>query len=161
MMGGVGPEEQFRKLSNRYKGATPESLVAVLCPILIPIEALDLTIAPKNKNRPAHATFAVRVTDENSVCLVRGRTGKFVPQGCDGDGDWKEIAKGRILGVTPDGLAHGEIYVGSGRVDDLTAALAELKRGDYLEIDQFGAAAKVLSALAEYFLVQNAVALGY
>jgi hypothetical protein len=91
-----------------------------------------------------------------------GRTGKFVPADYKSGSLWQEIAKGRILTVdAAAGLAHGEIYVGSNQAADLTEALERLTASDLLEIDQYGAAAKVLSALVEYTLAKTASDQGY
>ena len=45
--------------------------------------------------------------------------------------------------------ATGEVYVGSGNRITLASVYKELTRSDFLEIDQYGAAAKVLSGLSE------------
>lgn len=107
------------------------------------------------------ASFSVKITAENRSALQRGRTGKFVPAAyCDG-GVWREIAKGRIIEVDLENkIAHGEIYTGARR-QELEAALEVLELGDALEIDQYGASAKVLSGLTEYYLVQAGEAGGY
>lgn len=108
----------------------------------------------------------MHLTPENSGVLVRGRTGKFVPAGFGGieDAGWREIAKGRIVSVDySTGLAHGEIYLGFGDKDRtaLEAALADVDIESLLEIDQYGMAAKALSGLSEYYLVQNLRERGY
>ena len=67
---------------------------------------------------------------------------------------WREIAKGRIIEVDANtGIASAEVYTGGPR-RKLVAALQELEQTDLLEIDQYGASAKVLSGLAEYQLVE-------
>jgi hypothetical protein len=104
------------------------------------------------------------VNGETSGVLVRGRTGKFVPAAYGGgDPGWREIAKGRIIDVdAATGIAHGEVYLGfGGQVKDLETAIAELTQDDFLEIDQYGVAAKALSGLSEYYLVENLKARGY
>ena len=140
-----------------------EALIAVLCPLLIPIRSLDTHIFKRPDESHYRGSFTVQVTDENRTVLQRGRTGKFVPAGF-GEGrvtSWKEIAKGRIIEVDRvTGIASGEVYVGGGR-KRLEPALNELTQADYLEIDQYGAAAKVLSGLAEYHLVEIVEAAGY
>ena len=93
--------------------------------------------------------------------LCRGRTGKFVPGNFADGGTWREIAKGRIIEVdAATRTAFGEIYTG-GRKAGLEKALSELSLDDLLEVDQYGAAAKVLSGLAEYSLVKRLTDKGY
>ena len=156
-------DAQLRALTRRYTGTTLEALVAVLCPLLIPIRTIDAEITKRARENHYHASFTVEVTEDNHTVLQRGRTGKFVPAAF-GDGRvacWREIAKGRIVDVDESkALAFGEVYVGSGR-RKLERALEELTEADYLEIDQYGAAAKVLSGLAEYHLVEAVQASGY
>ena len=164
MMKRVGIEGQIDVLTRRYGGSTLESLAAVLCPTLIPIRTLDKTVVKLRGQSHYRASFTVAVTEENRMVLQRGRTGKFVPAGfADGRGSvWREISKGRIIGVDRvQGIATGEVYVGGSGKSDLEAALAVLEESDFLEIDQYGAAAKLLSGLAEYELVVVAKAAGY
>lgn len=157
-------EENMAALTRRYR-ADPEALRAVLCPILVPIHTLDKHIFVAPGERHLRATFQVAISDANRSVLVRGRTGKFVP-GSYGSGEpgWKELAKGRIISVdAAAGVATGEIYLGFGGTnrDKLQAALDVLSTDDFLEIDQYGAAAKVLSGLAEHYLVRNLQSSGY
>ncbi len=145
----------------RYGGATSEGFLAVLCPLLIRVHALDPTITKLSGQSHWRASFSVQLTDANRSVLVRGRTGKFVPPDFAHGGAWREIAKGRIIELDETaGLARGEVYTG-GRKADLISALEQFQGGEFLEIDQFGAAAKVLSGLAEYELVQIARTAGY
>jgi len=146
-MGKLSPDEAMKLLTRRYM-AEPEALIAVLCPLLVPIRTLDkgIFIAPGQTH--ARASFTVQVNDETSGVLVRGRTGKFVPASYGGgEPGWREIAKGRIIDVdTATGIAEGEVYLGfGGRAADLDAAIADLTDRDFLEIDQYGVAAKALS----------------
>ncbi|MFV2045107.1 MAG: hypothetical protein ACC700_17970, partial [Anaerolineales bacterium] len=79
----------------------------------------------------------------------------------ENSGAWREIAKGRIIDVDlGNSKANGEVYTG-GTKAKLTAALNNLTDEDYLELDQYGAAAKVLSGLVEYSLARLAVKSGY
>lgn len=153
---------QFKVLMRRYGGATPDSLVTILCPLLIPIRTLDKTITRVPGQSHYRASFSLAITPENQGVIQVGRTGKFVPaRFLAGTGPWKELAKGRIIEVDAAArVALGEVYTG-GRRDLLVDALAQLEPADLLEIDQFGAAAKVLSALVEYTLVEIAEAAGY
>ena len=156
-------QEYFDTLIRRYSGSSIESLIAVLCPLLIPIQSLDKCVFKAEGQSHFRASFTVKVTDENRVVLQRGKTGKFVPAGFGVDAQvlWKEIAKGRIIEVdTNKGIASGEVYTGGSR-RKLVSALKELEETDFLEIDQYGASAKVLSGLAEYQLVELAQEAGY
>ena len=155
--------EYVNVLTRRYSGASAESLVAVLCPLLIPIRSLDTTMFKAEGQGHYRASFTVALEPSNMAVLQRGRTGKFVPAGFGGTqtSSWKEIAKGRIIEVdVQNGIAAGEVYTG-GSVSKLRAALDELTQEDFLEIDQYGAAARVLSGLAEYHLVEMAQHAGY
>lgn len=154
-------EEHFRTLTRRYSGVSPEALTAVMCPLLVPIRTLDKNIVKIPGQAHYRASFTVEITQESKTSVQRGRTGKFVPGGFKKGGAWTEIAKGRFIDVDhATGIATGEIYVGSSR-SDLEAALEILTKDDLLEIDQYGAAAKVLSALSEYYLVHRHLAAGF
>ena len=147
----------------RYRGCSIEALSAVLCPLLIPIDTLDKTIFKIEGQSHYRASFTLKITDENRVVLQKGQTGKFVPGGFGSIPSiaWREIAKGRIVEVNADsGLAMGEVYTGGSR-RKLEEALQELHQSDVLEIDQYGAAAKVLSGLAEYRFVELSKTAGY
>ncbi len=148
-------------LTRRYS-VSPEALVAVLCPILMPIKSLDKKIFKAPGEGHWRAIFTAEITDHNRGVVTRGRTGKFVPSLYGtGQPGWREIAKGRIVEVVPqDNLVVGEVYVGS-KLPELEKAVDQLTVDDYLEIDQYGAAAKVLSGLAEYHLVRNLEAAGF
>lgn len=155
------PKAFFQELTKRYTGADPDAFLAVLCPILVPIHTLDKTIVKLPGQSHYRASFSIRLTGENRVAVQRGRTGKFVPASYVNGGIWREIAKGRIISVDEQsGLAEGEVYTGGSR-SDLEMALAQLESCDFWEVDQFGAAAKVLSGLAEYYLVDTARKSGY
>jgi hypothetical protein len=152
---------QFRQLLRRYAGATPEAFIDVLCPILIPIHSIDKRIFKQKGQSHYRATFAVAISEVNRQILCRGRTGKFVPSFFATAGAWREIAKGRFIDIdVAAGLATGEIYTGARKVD-LEQALEQLTTDDLLEIDQYGAAAKVLSGLAEHSLVRQLLLQGY
>ena len=154
---------KINALTRRYNGTSLDALIAVLCPLLIPIASLDKTIIKLDGQNHYRASFTAHITDENRVLLQRGRTGKFVP-GKFGGGNtapWKEIAKGRIIAVDRiTRTASGEVYTGGTR-PKLEKALTQLSHDDLLEIDQYGAAAKVLSGLAEYHLVEIVQDAGY
>lgn len=157
------PDEAMKMLTRRYT-AEPEALIAVLCPLLVPIHTLDKRIFTAPGENHSRASFTVRVNGETSGVLVRGRTGKFVPASYGGgEPGWREIAKGRIIEVdAKKGIAKGEVYLGfGGREVDLQAAIADLTENDFLEIDQYGVAAKALSGLSEYYLVEHLKSRGY
>jgi hypothetical protein len=151
----------FERLTKRYGGATPEALESILCPVLISIRTLDKTIMKLPKQKHYRATFTISVDKDCEDLVVPGRTGKFVPNSYKQGGAWKEIAKGRILTVNDrERVAEGEVYSG-GRKAELERALTELTKDDFLEIDQYGASAKVLSGLVEYSFVQVLKEAGY
>lgn len=151
----------FEELTSRYKGADPHALVQVLCPILIPIHTLDRGIFKVLGQSHYRASFSVVVNEANQEIIIRGRTGKFVSREYAHGGLWKEIAKGRIIDVNNEtGVATGEVYTGGTRAQ-LEKALQGLSEDDYLEVDQYGAAAKVLSGLVEYSFAKIAREGGY
>ena len=153
--------ELFEQLTSRYSGADPQALLQVLCPTLIPIQRLDKTVFKVPGENHFRASFWIAIDDSNEELIIRGRTGKFVPRDYAGGGVWREIAKGRIIEVDhANGTAAGEVYVGGTR-KELADALEQLTEGDYLEIDQYGAAAKVLSGLVEYSFAHIAKQSGY
>ncbi len=154
-------KDLFERLTKRYGGATPQALESILCPVLIPIRTLDKTVIKLPKQSHYRASFTIAIDKNCEDLIVPGRTGKFVP-GTYRQGDlWREIAKGRILKVDQHAvIAEGEVYCG-GRKPDLERALAQLTETDLLEIDQYGASAKVLSGLVEYSLVQVLKQAGY
>jgi hypothetical protein len=159
----LSPDDAMKMLTRRYT-AEPEALIAVLCPLLVPIQTLDKRIFIVEGQAHARASFTVRVNAETSSLLVRGRTGKFVPASYGGgEPGWREIAKGRIIDVdAATGIAEGEVYLGfGGKEEQLRAAIAELSEHDFLEIDQYGVAAKALSGLSEYYLVEHLKSRGY
>lgn len=158
-------EDLFRRISQRYGTSNPDAYVEVLTPALLPIESLDKTIFKVPGQTHWRASFTVRIRPEYDFLIVRGRTGKFVPAGYvtahTPGASWREIAKGRIIDVDrTSGLATGEVYVGARRTE-LETAVAELSSSDYLEIDHYGASAKVLSGLVEYHFLAYAKSKGF
>lgn len=151
----------FERLTKRYGGATSEAMESILCPVLIPIRTLDKAIYKILGQPHWRASFTIGIDDECEELIVPGRTGKFVPNSYRDGGGWKEIAKGRILKIDQAAkTAEGEVYCG-GQKRDLQKALEELSAQDLLEIDQYGASAKVLSGLVEYSLVELLKSAGY
>jgi len=154
-------EELFKRITKRYGDISPDALESILTPILIPIHSLNKEIIKTKGQSHHHASFSIEIKDEWYTLMKRGRTGKFIPKTFDDGGAWKEICKGRITDVDySSNIAFGEVYVGS-RKNDLEDALKELTNNDFLEIDQYGASAKIVSGLAEYYLVQIAKNSGY
>ena len=154
--------QSFERIMRRYgQGAKPESFISVLCPLLVPIRSLKKEVIKLPKQSHWRASFTLELTPENQGVLVRGRTGKFVPGDYGAQGKWREIAKGRVVDVDrANGVVSGEVYTGA-RKGDLLLALEQMDGSEFLEIDQFGAAAKVLSGLAEFELVRQAEESGY
>ena len=153
----------FERLTKRYGNVTPKALESILCPVLIPIHALDKTIHKVAGQSHYRASFTIKIDADCEDLVTPGRTGKFVSKAYKDGGVWQEIVKGRILSVDrKSGVAEGEIYTGSAsKKDVLEKALAGLSQDDFLEVDQYGASAKVLSGLVEYSLVQVLKADGY
>ena len=144
-------EALFSTLTRRYGAISPESLIKVLCPLNVPILSLDKNVIKIAGQTHWRASFTAAINAETREVLQVGRTGKFIPASHLEGGPWKELAKGRITSLNdPAGIADGEIYLGSGPTKaGLEVALQGLTDQDFLEIDQYGAAAKVLSALVE------------
>ncbi len=151
-------------LTKRYRGATIETLERVLVPIPVPLSSLDKTIRRLPRASHYSASFSLKTDGPWRDLMTPGCTGKFVPRDYVlRDGVWRELAKGRIIRVDPSTeTAHGEVYLGTGSTKTrLAEALEDLSDADFLEIDQYGAAAKVLSALVEHSLVQKAAEEGF
>jgi len=141
----------YRTLIRRYGPIEPEALIKVLCPLHVPLVELDKGIFKVPGQSHWRASFTAEINAETHSALAVSATGKFVPAAhARGEAPWKELAKGRVVGLdVARGIAHGEIYVGAASKASLASALEELTEEDYLEIDQFGSSAKVLSALTE------------
>lgn len=154
----------LHSILQRYKGADLQGLETVLCPLLVPMHSVDREILKLDGQSHYRGTFEAEITDASREVFVRGRTGKFVPRAyVEGTEPWREIAKGRIIDIDLEAqLVAGEIYLGSSaRKQDLEEALTQLHDDDYLEIDQYGAAAKVLSGLVEHKLSRQLKDSGY
>lgn len=130
-------------LLQRFGGATPEMLDRVLTPYRLRLVDISTESAGQRKSR---TVFRAEVPKEVWTTFEEGTTGKVVPKEyVEGDAPWREVVKGRILRSLPDHV-DGELYFDAVR---LKAALAEVKRGDYLEVDPFGVTSKIESALCE------------
>ncbi|MEQ1821728.1 MAG: hypothetical protein ABL949_04405 [Fimbriimonadaceae bacterium] len=154
--------ELIQTLTNRYAGADLQALTSVIKPVLIPIKSLDKTIIKLPGQAHWRATFSIDIGQLNDVVVTVGRTGKFVPAGCGTSATWRELAKGRIIEINQiSKVAIGEVYLGRSSKTDLQTALGALTKTDLWEVDQFGAGAKLLSALTEYYLVEHGRQRGY
>jgi len=152
----------LQRLTQRYGNVDSQALESILCPSLIPIQRLDKTIIKMPGQSHYRATFAIQMTSANSQLMLPGRTGKFVPETYISGGPWREICEGRVLEVDArTGVATGEVYVGSSSRSELALALEQLSQSDFLEVDQFGSSAKVLSGLVEYSLYKLGIDSGY
>ena len=141
-----------------------------MAPALVKVTAVGKRVerapAVPGRTGPWVATFRVEIPPGEEPFLTRGRTGKFVPSAyVNGTAPWREIAKGRIL-HTPtlgDRETSGEIYVGSAgsktRLVEIVSS--QLTPGAYLEIDRYGATAKITSALVEASFVDHARSHGF
>lgn len=130
-------------LLQRFGGATPEMLDRVLTPYRLRLVDILTESAGPRKSR---TVFRAEVPKEVWTTFEEGTTGKVVPKDyVEGDAPWREVVKGRILRSLPDHV-DGELYFDGAR---LKTALAEVKHGDYLEVDPFGVTSKIESALCE------------
>lgn len=155
-------EALFRQISKRYGNVDVDALEAVLAPILIPIKSLDKTVKKLPNQKHWRASFVLDLKPKWAHLMQRGTTGKFVPASFQTDSSWREICKGRIVDIDfQNNLVAGEVYIGKSSKSALETAVNELTENDFLEIDQFGASAKILSSLSEYYLAKQAVDLGY
>jgi hypothetical protein len=147
-------EELGAQILRRFAGATPEMLAEVLTPLQVEIVSIDLDSVEKRgtawsvlfRGQPGHSNTHV----------VRGRTGKVVPLGSAiGDEPWREIIKARIHEADSAGCV-GELH--APRRADLEERLRDIVETEVvLEIDRFGAAAKVESALTEVAFERQAL----
>jgi len=154
--------EFFNRIRRRYGTVDPAALEAVLSPIVIPLKTLDKTVYKEPGQTHWRASFQIEITGGWSHLMQKGVTGKFVSKAyVEGNSVWRELCKGRIVSVDAvAGVANGEIYVGSKKAQ-LEEAVSALSDDDFLEIDQYGASAKILSSLSEYYLLKHAEERGY
>lgn len=159
--------ETVSLLLRRFGGATVEMLNRVLTPYRLRInEISDVEKAndkkqkkkKKSKQMKSKKHFRAEVTGDIWTAFEQGTTGKVVPQDyVEGAASWREIVKARVLSSSPTHV-EGELYFAGPR---LVKALAEVKVGDYLEIDPFGVTSKVESALAEAAFFREAEKHGF
>ena len=150
----MASEKTIELLLHRFGGATVDLLDRVLAPHRLKIRSIELT----KKGRTTTAKFVADVPAHEGTIFEEGTTGKVVSrEHVESNAPWRELIKGRILKTEPDRVI-GELYFGGSR---LKAALAEVKVGDYLEVDPFGVTSKVESALCEAALYSRAKELGF
>lgn len=146
--------ETVSLLLRRFGGATTEMLNRVLTPYRLRI----IEISDVKEDRKRKKRFRAEVTGDIWTAFEQGTTGKVVPRNyVEGNSSWREIVKARILRSFP-AYVEGELYFAGAR---LKAALAEVKTGDYLEIDPFGVTSKIESALAEAAFFRQAESQGF
>ncbi len=122
------------------------------------LRIVDISTEGSAGPRKSSTVFRAEVPTEVWTTFEEGTTGKVVPKDyVEGDSPWREVVKGRILRSLPDHV-DGELYFDSAR---LKAALAEVKHGDYLEVDPFGVTSKIESALCEAAFFLQAQELGF
>lgn len=144
--------ETVSLLLRRFGGATIEMLNRVLTPYRLRIEE----ISPGKRKGTKH--FRAEVTGDIWTTFEQGTTGKVVAKEyVEGTTAWREIIKARILKSAP-AFVEGELYFSG---PNLKKALAEVKVGDYLEVDPFGVTSRVESALAEAAFFREAQKHGY
>ncbi len=141
-------------LLRRFGGATEEMLDRVLNPYRLRItEIFEIKEGRKTKKH-----FRAEVTAEIWTTFEQGTTAKVVPRMyVEATSSWREIVKARILRSFP-AYVEGELYFAG---PNLKAALAEVKAGDYLEVDPFGVTSKIESALAEAAFFRQAESQGF
>lgn len=159
MTGTPSPESLVENLKQRFGPIDIDDLQQALIPVFIPIQNIDRSEIIR---RGSFYTVDITLGGGSEIShLTRGSTGKIVPGDfVDGSGSWKEIGKCRIHKVL-DGKARGEFLAKSGRKGDLDEALEVVDESDYLEIDRYGIAAKLKSALAEQAFANIARKAGY
>ncbi|HET9677468.1 MAG TPA: hypothetical protein VFP21_08205 [Solirubrobacterales bacterium] len=129
-------------------------LAEVLTPLQIDVLEIDRDSIEKRGS--AWSVLFCGKPGSANTHVVRGRTGKVVPRGSTvGQEPWREIIKARIHEADEDGC-RGELH--AARRGDLEERLDGLRPEDVvLELDRFGAAAKVESALTEVAFERQAL----
>ena len=160
-MTGSGPLTEVRlveQLLHRFNGATLDMLAEVLTPLQVELATIDRQSMLKRGS--AWSVLFTGTPGARNTHIQRGRTGKVVPRGSTvGTEPWREIIKARIHRADDD-WCFGELHAPSR--DNLEALLDEIEPQDVvLEIDRFGAAAKVESALTEAAFERQAISEGF
>jgi hypothetical protein len=141
------PSSLVDDLKQRFGPIDIDDLQQALIPVYLPIRSIDKSEIIR---RGSFYTVDITLEGGNEIShLTRGSTGKIIPGDfVEGSGTWEEIGKCRIHEVHDD-YARGEFLAKSGQKGDLDDALGKVEESDYLEIDRYGIAAKLKSALAE------------
>lgn len=136
-----------KELKQRFGPIDIDDLQKSLIPVYLPIKEIA---KGEIVRRGSFYTVDIVIEGGEKIShLTRGSTGKVIPGNfVEASGTWKEIGKCRIHEVG-DEYARGEFLAKSGQKGDLEEALNEVRETDYLEIDRYGIAAKLKSALAE------------
>lgn len=152
------PADLTKRLLHRFDGTTLDMLVEVLTPLQVPIVSIDRDSVEKRGS--AWSVLFVGGTGSENTHIVRGKTGKVVPLGSTvGEVPWRELIKARIH-ETREGECVGELHASKKTL--LLERLDEIEESKVvLEIDRFGAAAKVESALTEAAFERQAAAEGF
>jgi len=146
--------ETVSSLLRRFGGATEEMLNRVLTPYRLRITEIT-EIRPSDNTKRG---FRAEVPGDVWTTFEQGTTGKVVPRAyVEANSSWREIVKARILDSSATHV-EGELYFSGPR---LQTALAEVRTGDYLEIDPFGVTSKIESALAEAAFFREAERQGF
>ena len=155
-------ENLVKNILKRYQGMSEEAFENIFCPTLIPVHKIVKNVFLMPAQQHWRASFQIEIREEYSELMMEGREGTFVPASyARGEGEWKNLAKGRIVNVDKDSkIAYGEILFGNTK-EELTAALENLKEEDYFEIEEYEISEKITTSLVEYNLVQLAKKGGY
>ena len=151
-----------KNILKRYQGMREEAFESIFCPRVIPIKKIVNNIFLMPGQQHWRASFQIEIKEEYEDLIQVGREGTFVPASyAKGEGEWKNLAKGRIINVDRENrIAYGEVLFGNTK-EELEAALLNLKEEDYLEIEEFEISEKITKALIEYNLAELAKKAGY
>lgn len=134
-------------LLKRFGGATAEMLDRVLTPYRLRLVAVEIGADGRS------GQFVAAMPRDAWSTFEEGTTGKVVPKAhVEDGGPWREVIKARIRDARADTVS-GELYFVPARIK---TALAEVRIGDYIEIDPFGVTSKIESALCEAAFFQTA-----
>ena len=151
-----------KNILKRYQGMREEAFESIFCPRVIPIKKIVNNVFLMPGQQHWRASFQIEIKEEYEDLIQVGREGTFVPASyAKGAGEWKNLAKGRIINVDREnGIAYGEVLFGNTK-EELEVALLNLKEEDYLEIEEFEISEKITKALIEYNLAELAKKAGY
>lgn len=138
--------ETIKHLLARFGGANSNLLRRIFTPYYLRITSRSWNVF--EADFPADAWTST---------FEDGTTGKVIPrEHIEEDAPWKEVVKARIRRVI-DGRVHGELY----QAGDERSALGEVRVGDYIEVDTFGATSKLESAICEAAFTERVRAEGF